>query len=409
MQAERIFASWLRTRRAMRRSAKGLVTLREKQWVALQPSLARTPALAAHAGKPLADFPITDCTALRRDYGEWNSLGLSHGELCVMADDAEAATEGGDLSAGWSTGSVGGRRGLFLANRAERADYIGQSLARLLPPRALLRRQRIALHLRAGNALYSDAGRARYFFSHFPLTLSPADAAAALSDFAPTILIAPPHRLIAFAEAGLHLPSLRHLFYGSEPLSAAERAFVADRMHLFPRAIYQATEGFLGAECEKGCLHLNDHSLAIELEAMPGTRGFRPIITDLRRTSQPIVRLRGDDYLELDEGDCSCGYGGRAIQPIQGRTQDLWRLQGRCITPPQVVGAVERALGGAQRWQAAADREGVILKVAPACPVDLAGLAANALARLIEMPVALRHELPDWSDPKRRKVVWNGG
>ncbi len=408
MQIERMFASWLRTRRAMRRSATALTILRERQWAALQPALARTPALAAHAGKALADIPITDTADLRRDYGQWNSVGLSHADLSAMADNAEAATEWGQLAAGWSTGSGGGPRGLFVTNPAERADYIGQSLARLLPAGALLRRQRIALHLRAGNALYSDAARGRFVFAHFPLTRSPAQTAVALRDFAPTILIAPPHRLLAFAAADLHLPALRHLFYGSEPLSAAERAVAQDHLHLVPRAIYQATEGFLGAECREGRLHLNDHSLAIELEAVPGTDGFRPVITDLRRTSQPVVRLRGDDYLELDKGECPCGYAGRAIQPIQGRVQDVWYLQGRCLTPPQVVDAVESALGGTWRWQAVADPEDVVLNVAGDCPAGLADLAVQALARRVERPVLLRHELPDWNGPKRRKVVWNG-
>ena len=286
MQAERIISSWFRTRRAMRRSASGLRKSRERLWEALQPALRRTPALAAYAGKPLSQFPATEIKDMRSDYGAWNSLGLDHDALCALADAAEAGEAApGELSAGWSTGSGGGPRGLFLTDRAERADYIGQSLARLLPARALLGRQRIALHLRAGNPLYSDAGRGRWSFRYFPLAASPAETMSVLAARAPTILIAPPHRLIAFAEAGLRLTSLRHLFCGSEPISAAERSFVVERMGLLPRAIYQATEGFLGAECSEGRLHLNDHSLSIELEPVPGTIGFRPIISDLRRKS----------------------------------------------------------------------------------------------------------------------------
>ena len=390
----------------MRRSARGLASLRARQWAALQPVLARTPALAAHAGMPLAEFPITDTADLRQNHGAWNSVGLGHAELCALADAAEAGQDGGDYAAGWSTGSAGGARGLFLTDRSERADYIGQSLARLLPARALLDRQRIALHLRAGNALYSDAG-GRFAFCHLPLSRSPADAASALRAFAPTILIAPPHRLIAFAQQGLSLPSLRHLFYGSEPMSAAERAWVAERMQRTPRAIYQATEGFLGAECRAGRLHLNDHALAIELEAVPGTPGFRPIVTDLRRISQPIVRLRGDDYLELDPQECQCGYAGRVIRPIAGRVQDIWRFGARCVTPPEVVAAVEDVLGGAERWQAVADKVGIVLNVGPDCPRDRADRAAQALARPAGMEGAVRRDLPDWSGAKRRKVVWH--
>jgi putative adenylate-forming enzyme len=409
MQTERIVASWLRTRLAMRQTAPELARRREQLWQRLQPVLARTPALAAHAGQPLLQVPITDSADTRDNYGAWNSVGKSHAELRALADAAETGRSTGILSAGWSSGSSGGTRGLFVSSPAERADYIGQSLARLLPAAALLRRQRIALHLRSGNALYSDVQRGRIEFRHFALD-PPAEATAAqLRDFAPTILIAPPHRLIAFAVAGLTLPSLCHLFYGSEPMSDAERAVVAEHLSLLPRAIYQATEGFLGADCAEGRLHLNDHSLAIELEPVPGTSGFRPIITDLRRTSQPIVRLRSDDYLEIDSRACPCGYAGRVIAPLAGRVGDLWRFDDRCIAPTDVVAAVEGAIGATCRWQAVARPDAVVLRVAADAPPGRGAGAAAALTELTGRPVTLCADLPPWTGPKRRKVVWDDG
>lgn len=395
----------------MRKPAQRLAEGRARAWAALQPALARTPALAAFAGQPLERFPITDIADLRRDYGAWNTLGLSDAELRAMADAAEAGEQAasGTVSAGWSTGSGGRGRGLFVASPAERAEYIGQSLAQLLPAHALLRRQRIALHLRAGNALYSDAGRGRIAFRHIPLATPLGETIAALEGFAPTILIAPPHRLLELAEAGVRLPALRHLFCGSEPISAAERSHVAARLGLVPRAIYQATEGFLGAECRAGRLHLNDHVLTIELEPVAGTPGFRPIITDLKRASQPIVRLRGDDYLELDPRPCPCGFAGRVIHPVEGRVADIWRGSEGCVTPPQIVAAVEGVLGAEHRWQAVGAPASAVLWVAPECPPATAEAAAEALAAAAARTVELRYDLSPWSGPKRRKVVWADG
>lgn len=395
----------------MSASAEALAHGRARRWEALQPALARTPALAAHVGGALERFPVTDIADLRRDYGPWNSLGLSDAQLRALADGAEAgevATADG-LSAGWSTGSSGAARGLFVTTPAERAEYIGQSLARLLPARALLRRQRIALNLRAGNALYSDVNRGRIAFRHIPLAAPLVETVAALEAFAPTILIAPPHRLLALAGAGVRLPALRHLFCGSEPISAAERAFVTERWGLPPRAIYQATEGFLGAECAAGRLHLNDHVLEIELEPVPGTPGFRPVITDLMRTSQPVVRLRGDDYLEPDPRPCPCGFAGRVIRPVEGRAGDLWPGAAGTVTPPQIVAAVEGVLGAGHRWQAVGERARAVLRVAPECPLPLAEAAAQALAVCAARLVTVRADLPPWSGPKRRKVVWADG
>jgi putative adenylate-forming enzyme len=327
-----------------------------------------------------------------------------------MADRAERGEmpPPGALSAGWSTGGNGTPRGLFLASEAERAEYIGQSFARLLPPRALFHRQRIALHLRAGNALYSDVGRRRIAFRHLPLATPLTDTVAALESFAPTIFIAPPHRLLSLAEAGVRLPTLRYLFCGSEPISMTERDFVADRLRLTPRAIYQAAEGFLGAECPAGRLHLNDHVLAVELEPVAGTPGFRPIITDLKRASQPVVRVRGDDYLELDACPCYCGFAGRVIRPVEGRITDLWPGAAGIVAPPQIVAAVESVLGAGWRWQAVGGTPRAILRVAPGCPPAVAEAAARSLAACAERPVDLGHDLAPWSGSKRRKVVWGG-
>ncbi len=404
-----ILWSWWRTRRAMRMSPAQLSRWRQRQWQALQPALAATPALASHAGKPLSAFPVTDVADMRADYGRWNSLGLSDAALRMLADAAERGEASGAVSAGWSTGSGGGTRGLFVASEAERADYIGQSLARLLPPAALLHRQRIALHLRAGSDLYSDVQRGRIVFEHVPLERSAEEAQHAIEDFAPTVLIAPAHRLLAFVKAGARFPKLRHLFHGSEPMSGIERGSVADHFGMDPRGIWQATEGFLAADCSHGRLHLNDHVMEIELEPIPGTKAFRPIITDLRRCSQPVVRLRGDDLVELDsQGPCPCGFAGRTILPIQGRIGDLWHFGDRTVLPRKVAYAVETALGAGPRWRAQAQADHAILQVAPECQPDLAEKARAKLQTLAQVPVTLAFDLPPWPGPKRRKVAWHG-
>ena len=386
-------------------SAQALTLRRKQLWWRLQPALTRTPALAAYQGLSLAEYPITEPTDLRANYGDWNSLNRSESDLRILADAAETGAVVGDLSAGWSTGSGAGKRGLFLANAAERDDYLGQSLARLLPASALLKRQRLALHLRANNALYSDVKNGRFAFAHFPLERTSAETAAALSAYQPTILIAPPHRLLDFAKAGLRLPSLRHLFCGSEPISPAETASLTEVFGVRPRAIYQATEGFLGAECREGRLHLNEHGIEFELEPVDGTNGFRPIITDLRRTSQPIIRLRLDDFLVPDAQPCPCGYTGRVIHAPQGRVGDIWRFGSRIVTPPKTVATVEGVLGGMRRWQAIGMRDEVLLRLAPDISDTLASDASHALSVLAGVPIKLTHDLSDWTEPKRRKVM----
>jgi len=397
----------------MRLSADALAQVRERQWAALQPALRKTPALAAFAGGVLDDFPVVTPSDIRRDYEAWNSLGLDHDRLCRAADAAETGSSEGaikGLGVGWSTGT-GGRRGLFIANADERADYIGQILARLLPLRAMLRPQRIALHLRANSDLYSDVGGRFFAFSYFPLSRTTEETRAALALFAPTILIAPPHRLLALAEqrSGRAMPGLRHVFFGSEPMSAAEIDWAGAAFGIRPRSIYQATEGFIGAACAEGALHLNEHSLEIELEPVGGTSGFRPIVTDLRRHSQPVVRVRLDDYLEPTGETCRCGYAARVVRPVAGRVGDIWRWGALAVPPGAVAACLDEILGVPAAWQAIGSAQGVELRFDPWIADDCTSRASTLLKDRLGIPVPVRasSEPPADPFPKRRRVVWH--
>ena len=261
------------------------------------------------------------------------------------------------------------------------------------------------MNLRAGNALYSDVGSNRFAFEHFPLAAPLEETMAGLARFDPTILIAPPHRLLDFARSGLRLPSLQHLFWGSEPMSECERDCIERAFGLCARGIYQATEGFLAADCRHGRLHLNEHAIEFEFEPVPDTEGFRLIVSDLRRLSQPIIRLRLDDYVELEVGKCPCGYGGRIIRPPQGRVQDLWRFADRTVTPPQVIEAVEAVLGCDHDWQAIADGRSVTLHTRSNLPRHLTEKAVDRVQSLACVNTAHIPDFGGHAGPKRSKVV----
>jgi putative adenylate-forming enzyme len=409
VNAAAIARSWLTTRLAMAQETQGLAARRARLWRAFQPVMRRTPALAAHAGASLDRVPISEVAELRADYGRWNSRGLSHAELHAAAADAERGGSGEvrqGVVCGYSTGS-GGARGLFVADEGERADYIGQIFARLLPARAVFTPMRVALMLRANSRLYSDSAGAGRAFLHLPLETSAHDAAVALERFGPTILIAPGSRLTGLLDHTPRLPALQRLFYGAEPTSGAERAWIHDRFGLRADPIYQATEGFVGAACAEGRLHLNEHSLSIELEPVAGTQGYRPIVTDLRRRTQPIVRVRTDDYLELDPAPCGCGYAGRAVRPIMGRVTDIWRYGDITVTPPRLVACMDAIVPAPVAWQALARRDHVELRVGRG---GWTPTVAGALRRGLDLPVPVRlSDTPPLRDgPKRQWMVGRG-
>lgn len=409
MRAAATARSWASTRFAMTQDASALARRRARLWRAFRPVMDRTPALAPFAGASLGDLPVVEAPQLRADYGRWNSRGLGHAELHAAAAEAERGGSGEvrpGVVCGYSTGSAGDR-GLFVADARERSDYIGQILARLLPVPALLKPVRIALMLRANSRLYSDSTGPGRRFLHLPLETSAVAAAATLERFGPTILIAPASRLLGLAEHGLRLPGLERLFYGAEPMSDGERAWVEGRLGLRADPIYQATEGFIAAACTEGRLHLNEHSLVIELEAVEGTSGHRLILTDLRRRTQPIVRVRTDDYVELDPIPCSCGYAGRVIRPVMGRIRDIWRYGDRVITPTRLAAAMDGIIPPSTRWQALARRDHVELRLADSAQ---AAEAAGVLRQALDLPVPVQASPapPQAEGPKRRWMVGHG-
>ena len=86
--------------------------------------------------------------------------------------------------------------------------------------------------------------------------------------------------------------------------------------------IYQATEGFLGISCEHGTLHLNEDLVHVEREVIDQSSGrFTPVITDLYRTTQAIIRYRLNDVLLPGVPECPCGSAFATV----ARVDDNWR------------------------------------------------------------------------------------
>jgi putative adenylate-forming enzyme len=410
-------AAWLDARwtALSLRNRRGVEARQLRLWQSMQSVVAATPAVAHLAGQPLDRFPIMEPRDLRAAFADWNTLGLTPEQAQTAARDAEMDGDGmvaPGVAAGFSTGSSG-TPGLFLTSGAERAAYLGHLLARLLPVRDLIRPLRIALCLRANNRLYQDAGKTgRIRFLFVGLGEDAAALFERLHAFGPDILIAPPHVLADLAhrtEAGRKTWSLHRLFYGAEPMGETERAWIGSVLGARPDPLYQATEGFFAASCRHGTLHLNEDVLIVEREPVPGSDRFVPIITDLRRTSQPMLRVRLGDLLQPLGEPCVCGSPLGAIYPVEGRMEDLWRWPGITIPPREVETAVGAALRAEVDWRATASTEGVV--------VEAEGLLADTVAEAVScllatyrlhLPVtALRQ--PPIHGVKRRRIRWSDG
>jgi phenylacetate-coenzyme A ligase PaaK-like adenylate-forming protein len=142
---------------------------------------------------------------------------------------------------------------------------------------------------------------------------------------------------------------------------------------------------------------------------VPGTGRFLPIVTDLRRTTQPMIRVRLPDLLEPLAAPCPCGSPLTALHPVEGRLEDLWRWPGAVICPREIETAVSGALGPEHDWRAVATPGGVTVEADPA-QVEAAKSAVETLlaGHGVAVPVTAGGRAIQ-NGVKRRRVRWSDG
>ncbi|AZV93113.1 CoF synthetase [Bordetella sp. J329] len=319
-----------RTRRLRFSSRTALLAHQERQLQRFQHEVLRhSPYFKPFIGLPLAQWPLMDKALMMAEFDRMNTAGLRRDELLACALNAERSRDFSQMAGAYSPGlssGTSGRRGLFVASPSERNQWAGTILARLLPS-GLFAGERVALFLRADNSLYQGVN-SRWLTLEFFDLFQPLDGQyARLETYRPSIIVAPAQVLGALAQAleqgRLDIPPPMVISV-AEVLEHQERETLQQR---FPRVaeVYQATEGFLGATCEHGSLHLNEEFIHIEPEWLDERR-FQPIITDFTRRTQPIVRYRLDDILTLRATPCPCGRPTLALEAIEGRRDDQLRL-----------------------------------------------------------------------------------
>lgn len=303
--------------------------------------------LALH---PLSELPLMDKSIMMSRFDDINTVGVRKDDALALAIANERSrefdTDLGSNSVGLSSGTSG-HRGLFVVSGAERDAWVGTVLARTLP-RGRLLGHRIALFLRADNSLYESVGSRAVSFSYFDVYADMGENIARLQAYRPTILVAPPSvlRLIARAtDSGTFDAIPQKVYSVAEVLETADEQRIRASLRQ-PRLhqLYQCTEGFLGHTCEHGTVHLNEDDMLVEREMLDEHR-FTPIVTDLRRRAQPVVRYRLGDVLRLRDGPCPCGSALTAIERIEGRQGDTLRfsgLDGRVV--PVFADVITRAL-----------------------------------------------------------------
>ena len=289
--------------------------------------------LSVHNFEDFRKLPLMNKEFMMEHFNALNCVGIDRDEALSLAIDSEKQREFseklGGISVGLSSGTSGAR-GLFLVSDRERTLWAGTVLAKFLP-KCRLFGHRIAFFLRADNNLYETIDSKLIRFRYFDLLRDMEENLSELSDYSPTLLVAPPSVLLGIARA-MERGELRinpeKVISVAEVLRAEDAAYLKAQFGLSViHQAYQCTEGFLGYVCECGNFHLNEELVLIEREYLDAHR-FVPIVTDFTRQSQPIVRYRLNDILVEKRGHCPCGNPATLIRYIEGREDDVFYFAG---------------------------------------------------------------------------------
>jgi phenylacetate-CoA ligase len=383
---------------------------------------------AGHDPREWQTLPTTDKQLMMAHFGRFNTRGVSLQAALGVALRAETSRDFRPtvrgLAVGLSSGTSG-HRGLFLVSPEEQAAWVGTILARALPG---FRRQgyRVALFLRSNSNLYERVGSRHIRFRYFDLMMPPAEAVAALQEYRPDVLVGPPSLLCLLAAArtaGTLAVAPSKLISVAEVLEPHDQERLAASFGVPVHQIYQCTEGLLAVSCPQAALHLQEDIVALQFERLAeGEESPRvmPIVTDLWRRTQPIIRYRLNDVLTLDPRPCKCGSAFRVLARVEGRCDDVCYFEQaggglRLVFPDAIRRMILLSSADIRDYQAFQVRCGQLrihLDTASAVDFDRAARAvrvqvAAALEQYGCRPASVSVEcglVPQSADRKRRRV-----
>ncbi len=274
-----------------------------------------------------ADFPIMNKQTFMENFSTINTKHISLVEASKIAIVAERSRNFNPMidgvTVGLSTGTSG-NRGVFLADENDRAKWVAAILDRVIG--ISIKKRSVAFFLRANSTLYTAVKSSVLQFEFFDI-LKPVEVNLdKLNQLNPDILVAQPSMLCLIAKAkekGLLKIRPQKIISVAEVLEPEDRAYLSKIFEQTIHQVYQCTEGFLAATCNHGTLHFNEDFLIIEKKYIDEEqKRFHPVITDLLRFTQPVVRYELNDII-TEKVNCPCGNKMMGIESIEGRSDDI--------------------------------------------------------------------------------------
>jgi putative adenylate-forming enzyme len=331
-------------------------------------------------------------------FDSYNTRGIALDRTLDVALRAESTRDFRETLNGTVVGlssGTSGHRGIYLIDPWEQAAWAGVMLARGLDGLSL-RRVTIALFHRANNRANERLNGGGRRFRYFDLMMPLSDAIAAIDAYRPDVLVAPPS-LLGLLAVEFRAGRLQHrpvrIMSAAEVLEPQDSEAIGSAFDLPVHQIYLCTEGLIAVSCTLGHLHLQEDVVAVQIEPLPShgdlPRGV-PIVTDLWRTAQPIIRYRLNDVLQLEEKPCPCGSGFRVIAQIEGRCDDVFYFPDggpapRPVYPDTIRRMVLLASAEIRDYQAFQDRPGSLRIHLETAPDAFDGVRERMLAEAVRI------------------------
>ena len=303
--------------------------LQEKLWKKMNVKLLKSPFYEnlARRNEKLEGYTMVNKSIFMENFDSINTKKIRREEAFEVAIKAENSRDFtpmiGDVTIGLSSGTSG-NRGIFLATEAERAQWVACVLDRVIG--FSLKQRTVAFFLRANSNLYDSVKSKVLKFEFFDLIEPIENQVARLESVNPSILVAQPSLLLELAAKkvkGEISISPQKIISVAEVLYPEDATLLENVFGQTIHQVYQCTEGLLATTCKHGTLHFNEDFLIIEKKYIDDDNSrFHPVITDLLRTTQPVVRYELNDIIH-EKKNCECGSKMMGIEKIEGRSDDV--------------------------------------------------------------------------------------
>lgn len=287
--------------------------------------------LKSYDAKNWREIQPIDKHDMMDNFEQYNTVGMPLDSAMQVAATAEENRDFSEkvngLTVGLSSGTSGAR-GIFAVSEDEQIRWAGTILSYTVPS-IRLRGWKVAMLMRSNSNLYQTLNSHWIQLYYFDMAMPLSDMVRKLNDCRPDILVGTASLLnmlrIERTHNRLTIAPTR-LISVAEVLEPQDKEALEGSYSVPVHQIYQCTEGLIAACCSHGSLHILEDIVSVDLEVITENERFVRgivIVTDLWRSTQPIIRYRLNDVVVVDKKLCSCGSGFRVLAQIEGRCDDI--------------------------------------------------------------------------------------